>query len=230
MPSKISSPPLSEFPLVLEELEITQAIMVQRRLSTCQSRGALTVKLREVIVWFGFLNSPDLKLAECFGEITFEIASLRLPRTEVREELAEVDSTHQSIAYEAQLENRSLTTVRRVLTELNSKEVLSHARFVIERSRSTLKRHHELAEAADRQISLCEQRIVLSRLKFLLDSQGTKRLCRRVFDPTVQDLKLILDNRELVREEQRIILDTKAEISRSGEFLNNFSEPQELSS
>jgi hypothetical protein len=220
VPSKIASPPLSEFPLVIEELEIAPKIALQRRLSSCESRGALTVTLRESTVWFGFLDPPHLQLAECFGEVASELRALELRLTAAKEDLAEVGTTHQAIVADAELEYRSLTAIRIAMKGLHCKEVVAHANFVIERSRSTVSRHRELTEAAEDQVSMCEQRIVLSRLKFLLGRQNTNRLCRHTFDPSVEDLQLILDKRALIKEEKKIIHETEVEIARSGESLD----------
>ena len=171
------------------------------------------------VVWFGFLGSPSLELAECFAEVRSVLTGLNIRPTAADRDLTHVDAARDAIVADAILEEQSLAAVRVAMRVCICAETVAHANYVIERSRATMRRQREAMESTENQISSCEQRIVLSRLKFLLSGQNGDAPSGHTFDSTAREISAILEKRAVIREERRIIRETEAEIARSAKTL-----------
>jgi len=204
-----------EFPILTEELELAERFMLQRRLSDCGLRAALTIKVRGVIVWFGTLGSPWLRLADCVDEVKAKLEELDIYPGLDCHDLQAVRSVRDAIIADAELEGRTLAAMRVAMRVGRCNETLAHSRYVIARARATVSRHRLVIEDTEKQLRCTEQSIVLSRLKYSLSGQedgGTPRGKTRDIECEIQ---AALHKRALLREEEQVIRETETLIGMS---------------
>jgi hypothetical protein len=224
----LNSKDLKDFPILTDELELSDRIVLQKRLSQCGSKGALTIKLMEkllrndrqqlplLVVWFGFLDSPNTRFADCVLHVKSSLATRGIELFEDLRTLAEFRLLRDSIVTEGSEEIQSMIRVRSAMLEKFNLAKITSARMLIEQSRTVVSRHRQLMQSAEEQIRGCEERLVWNRLKVSLLRDQSPNVGTSSID---QEITAIFEKRMMIGEERRVIREADLAVAESAEKL-----------
>lgn len=212
---------LFDFPILTEELELVGQLVLQKRLSSCGSQGALTIKMHQLVVCFGVLDRPGIELADCIDEIKSNLATRDNDSGQEWESLGGLQPIRDAIVAEGADEIQLLIGMRSALRARSNAETIASARSLIEQSRTKISHHRQLMDSADEQLLRCEKNLVWSRLRAGMDERPGDPSSASGADSAEREIRLVLEKRAMMGEERRVIWEAEAAIADSAGVLGD---------
>jgi hypothetical protein len=207
-----------DFPVLTEELELTVGYLLQKRMSSCGTRAALTIKTAEIVVLFRSLDSPHTELASCVEAVKAAVGAHDV-KPAACDNIDVVNWDHHGIAAHVEADNQLLAGARAAMKTSESAKTVADARAVIDSSRKKLARHREVMKYSEAQLVRCEENIVISRLKISLFGRNGQCSPEDAAQAAEDEMRLIAGRRAAIIEEQRIIREAALAITQSADAL-----------
>ena len=207
----MTTKPLSDFPILAEEIELAEGYQLQRRLSGCGTMGVLTIKAGESVVLFGVLDSLKSELADCVDQVKAAISSRNSDRAPETDNLDVVHWDCDVIVANATQETEFLNDLHAAVRKNASAEAIANARRVIGESREKIERQRRVMEFAEKQILQCEENIVLSQLMIEFGGEDAEHTRKS----TQQEIQTLTEKRLALREEERVIREAESALASS---------------